>query len=321
MPLAPVGICSSTGLPIDLFYETFGDPTDDAILLIMGLGAQMVVWTKEWCEMLADQGYFVIRFDNRDVGLSTHLDSELSPSTILNYLRHTAGRQLKFAYRLSDMARDTVGLLDYLRIPAAHVVGASMGGMIAQVMALEYPYRVKSLCCIMSTTGEPDLPKARISVMLRMSRAIPNDRERWIRGTLQMISVSAGKKYFDPEFIRVYLEEAYDRSNYRGGFTRQAAAILEARGRRKLLSFVAVPTLVIHGLEDPLIPADCGVDIHESVPGSTLMLVEDMGHTLPRPLYKDLVEAIAANARLANVPPDVHKEVATDREAVLTRDS
>eukprot|EP00667_Euglena_gracilis_P013354 EG_transcript_13769 len=299
MPLAPVGVCPSTGQPIELFYDTFGDPTDEAVLLIMGLGAQMVVWTKLWCESLAARGFYVIRFDNRDVGLSTHLDDELSPSAVLNYLRHAAGQKPKCVYRLSDLARDAVGLLDHLGVGAAHVVGASMGGMVAQLLALEFPRRAKSLCCIMSTTGEADLPKASLSVMLQMARYVPDDRERRIKATLQTLSLTAGKKYFDADFARSYLEEAYDRSSYRGGFSRQTAAVLEARGRRKLLSRIAVPTLVIHGTEDPLIPPECGIDIHRHIPGSQLLLMDDMGHSLPPPLYPQLVAAIADNARLA----------------------
>jgi pimeloyl-ACP methyl ester carboxylesterase len=286
---------------IELEYETMGDPAGPPVLLVMGLTAQMIAWPDEWCERLVDGGCYVIRFDNRDCGLSTKHDGvEVDMAALL---AAALGGQPDLLppvpYTLSDMAADAVGLLDHLGIDRAHIVGASMGGMIVQTMAIEHPSRVRSLTSIMSMTGEPEygspLPEA-AQVLLSPP---PHDRDEYIESAAKY-AVWQSRRYFDLDEVRAQAARDYDRSFYPEGATRQLAAIYASGSRADALAALDVPTLVIHGRDDTLIPPDGGRRTAELVPRSTLLLVADMGHDLPRPLLPMLVGAIIAHTRLAD---------------------
>eukprot|EP00667_Euglena_gracilis_P014647 EG_transcript_15185 len=311
MTCIAVGTCASTGKPIELCYDTFGDPKDEPLLLVMGLGTQMVAWREEFCQRLAQLKYYVVRFDNRDVGLSTHLDEFPAPNMVLNYAWSYVGLKATCVYTLSDMARDAIGLLDALGLSAAHVVGASMGGMIAQVLALEHPQRVRSLCCIMSTSGEHDLPGPRWRAVWQLSKPMPEDREKAIELRLDTLGVICSPKYFDREALRPYVTAAYDRSAYRQGFTRQSAAVMAAPGRRRALATLTVPCLVIHGEADPLVPYTHGLDLARSLPNCTLLTPAHMAHDLPEAEWDMMIAAIDANARRAKAHPE-HNTIASN---------
>jgi pimeloyl-ACP methyl ester carboxylesterase len=278
---------------IELEYEVTGNPADPPILLIMGLGAQLIVWDEEFVLGLARRGHFVIRYDNRDVGLSTHFDGVAAPPLPEILARRAAGQPVGAPYTLSDMAADAVGLLDHLELPAAHVVGASMGGMIAQTVAIEHPRRVRSLVSIMSTTGNPSLPPAKPEAMARLSMPAPAERAAFVEQSLASQRIMAGTGFpFDEERTRRLAERGFDRAFYPQGFARQIAAILASGSRREALEGVRLPALVVHGLEDPLVPHEGGLDTHEAIPGSELLLIDGMGHSLPRGVWPTLIDAI-----------------------------
>jgi pimeloyl-ACP methyl ester carboxylesterase len=302
MPAVPVGSCSSTGIPIDIFYDTFGDPQDDPLLLIMGLGTQMIGWREPFCTLLAAAGFHVIRFDNRDVGLSSHLDDLPSPGVVTNFLRTYVGLHPHCCYTLGDMARDAIGLLDALKIPAAHIVGASMGGMIAQIMGLEYPDRVKSLGLIMTTTGERNLPGPNLRILAQMARPLPRDPESKLDHLVTTVSMLSSPTHFDPVAARENVRAAQERCASRAGFPRQSAAIMAAPGRRQALASLHIPCLVVHGRQDRLVPFAHGEDLVRTLPGCMTLFPDHMAHDLPAPVYEDLVSAIAANARRSKGP-------------------
>ena len=278
---------------IELEYEVAGNPADPPVLLVMGLGAQLIVWEDEFVLGLARRGHFVVRYDNRDVGLSTHFDGVVAPPLPEILARRAAGQPIGAPYTLSDMAADAVGLLDHLEIPAAHVVGASMGGMIAQTLAIEHARRVRSLTSIMSTTGNPSLPPAKPEAMARLSLPAPADRSAFIAQSVESQKVMAGSGFpFDEERARRLAERGYERAFYPQGFARQIAAIMASGSRRDALESVRTPTLVVHGLEDPLVPHEGGLDTHEAIPGSELLLIDGMGHSLPRGVWPTLIDAI-----------------------------
>jgi len=261
---------------IELEYEVIGNPADPAVLLIMGLGAQLIAWDDEFVLALARRGHFVIRFDNRDVGLSTHFDGAGAP-----------------AYTLSDMAADAVGLLDHLDLPHAHAVGASLGGMIAQTLAVEHPRRVRSLTSIMSSTGNPSLPRAKPEAMARLTATAPTERAAYIEHSLETSRVVGGSGFpFDEERSRKLAGRAFDRAFYPEGRARQIAAVMASGSRRESLESLRVPTLVVHGLEDPLVPVEGGLDTHDAIPGSELLLIDGMGHSLPKGVWPSLIDAI-----------------------------
>ncbi len=286
---------------VELACETFGKPSGEAILLIAGLGTQMIRWTTPFCLELAGRGYRVIRFDNRDAGCSTHLSHHAPPDFAALAAALMAGRAPDVPYTLHDMAADAVGLLDALAIDRAHVVGRSMGGMIAQIMACEHAGRVGSLTSIMSSTGNPALPQPAPDVMAMMTRPAPDpvsDEAGYLAHGLAFARRIAGGRYpFDEDAARDLILEEARRSRDRGGFARQIAAIAVAGDRRARLARVTAPTLVIHGGEDPLIPPAGGEDTAASIPDAELMLVEGMGHDLPPQLYGAVAEAIDRTAR------------------------
>jgi pimeloyl-ACP methyl ester carboxylesterase len=286
---------------IDLAYDSFGDEANETILLIAGLGTQMIRWTVPFCEALAARGYRVIRFDNRDSGCSTHFHHCPQPDFGALAAALMAGQQPDVPYTLYDMAADAIGLLDALAIDRAHVVGRSMGGMIAQIMASEHPGRVLSLTSIMSSTGNPILPQAAHDVMAMMLRPSPDpvsDEAGFLAHRLAFARRIAGTgNVFDEETHRLLILEETRRAYDPGGSGRQIAAMAVTGDRRSNLATITVPTLVIHGSDDPLILPECGRDTATWIPNADLMLVEGMAHDLPPALDHVVVEALDRTAR------------------------
>jgi pimeloyl-ACP methyl ester carboxylesterase len=289
----------SNGIQIE--YETFGDPAGRPLLLIMGLGAQMVLWDEQLCEELASQGHFVVPFDNRDVGLSTKLDEHGTPNVLELMQRSRAGEDVAAPYSLDDMANDAAGLLDAIGIDAAHVCGASMGGMIAQTLAIRHPARLRSLTSIMSTTGNPTLPPPTPEAMAVLLTPPPADREGNIERALATWKVIGSQSFpFDADRIRRRAARQYDRCFHPVGVSRQIAAIAAHGSRVEALRSVATPTLVIHGDADPLVPVEGGHDTARSVPGAELLLIEDMGHDLHPHIWPRLVRAVSEHTAKAD---------------------
>ncbi len=286
---------------VALAFEVFGPPADPAILLVAGLGTQMIRWTVPFCRTLAARGYWVIRFDNRDAGGSTHFSHVAAPDFGALGAALMAGQTPTVPYTLQDMAADAVGLLDALSIDRAHVVGRSMGGMIAQVMAYEHPERVASLTSIMSSTGNPTLPPPTPDAMAMMTSPAPDpvsDPDGYLARGLAFARRIAGRRYpFDEAATRRLLVEEARRVQDRSGFGRQIAAIAVGGDRRSRLATVSAPTLVIHGSDDPLFPPACGEDTAASIPAADFMLMEGVGHDVPAELYDAVIEAIDRTAR------------------------
>jgi len=280
---------------IEIAYETFGPPDGRPLLLIMGLAAQMILWDDEFCSALAARGHRVIRFDNRDAGLSTKLDAAGMPDAAAAMQAALLGERIAAPYLLRDLAADGAGLLDALGIPAAHVVGASMGGMIAQTMAITYPARVLSLTSIMSTTGERSLPPARPEAAAVLLLPAPADRAGNVERAVHIFRTIGSPGFpFDEARVRDLAGRSYDRCFSPAGAARQLVAILASGSRRKALAAVTIPTLVIHGRDDPLIPLEAGLDTARAVPGAELLVIDGMGHDLPRAAWPEIVERIGA---------------------------
>src|SRR3954453_13478275 len=254
--------------PVTLCYETFGDPTDPAILLIMGLGTQMVAWREDFCRQLVEQGFFVIRYDNRDSGKSTSMKGR--PITTGEMVTR---RVKQPAYTLEEMADDAVGLLDHLGIQQAHVVGASMGGMIAQHVALRYPGRVLSLTSIMSTTGHRLVGQPKLAVIPLFLSKPPGRKDEYIERAIKLFKAVGSKKLFDEEYVRESAAQAYDRGLNLAGTGRQLAAITADGNRTQGLKRINVPTLVIHGKDDRLIGPSGGEATARAIPGARLLLL------------------------------------------------
>jgi pimeloyl-ACP methyl ester carboxylesterase len=286
----------ATGMELE--YETFGSPADPALLLVMGFGAQLTLWPEELCQGLADKGFFVVRYDNRDCGLSTKLDGvAVDPMAVM--AAAMSGQAIPpVPYTLSDMAADGIGLLDALGLARAHVVGASMGGMVVQTMAIEHAERLASMTSVMSTTGEPEYGQPDPEAIAALLMPPPTDRAAFIEASTRYL-VFASKRYRDPEETKARAARDFDRSFYPEGSARQLAAIAASGSRGARLPDVRVPTLVIHGRDDTLINPSGGARTAELIPGAHYLLVADMGHDLPLPLVPLLVDVIAAHARLA----------------------
>jgi pimeloyl-ACP methyl ester carboxylesterase len=282
---------------IKLCYETFGDAGDPAVLLIMGLGTQMIAWHEDFCEELAGRGFHVIRFDNRDVGRSTWLDHVRPPSRGEIIRR----RPRLPAYDLSDMASDAVGLLDCLEIDAAHVVGASMGGMIAQMVAAEHPDRVLSLVSIMSTTGSMWVGQPAFRLYPFLLRQPPRERAAYLDAMVLLFGAigSPGFKR-DEEELRRLAATSFERGVNYGGSERQLGAILASGDRSRALRKIKVPTLVIHGKSDRLVRPSGGRATAKAIDGARLELVDGMGHDLPREVWPQIIAGIADNAARAS---------------------
>lgn len=285
---------------IELCYETFGDPQAEPLLLVMGLGAQMTLWPVELCEGLADRGFFVIRYDNRDTGLSTKFD-DVGGDFLATFLAASAGKPVDVAYRLSDFAADGMALLDSLGVDSAHIVGASMGGMIAQTMAIEFPERVRTLTSIMSTTGEPEVGTPTPGAMEVLLRPAPTTRDEAIESGVAARRVIGSPDHFDEELARTLIGEAYDRSWYPAGTARHLLAIVASGSRAEGLAKVSVPTLVIHGDVDPLVTPSGGHRTAELIQGAELLVLEGMGHDLPAMHLGPIIDAITALAARAAV--------------------
>jgi pimeloyl-ACP methyl ester carboxylesterase len=280
---------------MEIEYDTFGDPKAPALLLIMGLSAQMISWDEEFCRAIADRGFHVIRFDNRDVGLSTKLEAAGEPDLLSAF----AGNP-KPAYQLDDMADDAVGVLDALQIRAAHIVGASMGGFIGQLVAINHPERTLSLTSIMSGPGGSDAVPPTPEAAEVLMRVPPQTREGRIEHSVWIRQVLIGPgNPFDTDMERKRAERAHDRSYHLAGTGRQIVAILAARSRLERLAQVKAPVLVVHGLDDPLVPPENGRKVAAGVPGARLLEIEGMGHNLPERFWPQVIDAIVENARRA----------------------
>jgi pimeloyl-ACP methyl ester carboxylesterase len=278
---------------IKIAYETFGDRDKPPVLLIMGLGTQMIAWPDEMCQTIADRGHFVIRFDNRDVGLSTHLDELPAPKPVDLLLRRR-----RPPYKVSDMAADAIGLLDALDIDSAHIVGASMGGFIAQTLAGKYPQRVRSLTLIMTSTGSRLVghPKPQLFSKL-LKRRVVRDRLEAGAAVVEMFRIIGSKGFaFDEEYLRDLGGRSYERAYNPRGYLRQLAAIVAQPNRTKFLRDIAVPTLVMHGLNDPLVNVSGGKALATAIPGAEFIGFQGMGHDLPRELWPRFADEICAVA-------------------------
>ena len=282
---------------IELEYDHFGNPKDPALLLIMGFTAQMVAWEEEFCKQLADRGHFVIRFDNRDCGLSTKLHGVPSNSDAVIMAAMMETEMPPVAYTLSDMAADAAKLLDHLEIERAHIMGASMGGMIAQTFAIEHPHRTKTLISIMSQPGELTVGQPTQEAMELIVTPAPSDRDEYIAFAPKW-QLWQSKKYRSDELSRRNAIRDFDRSNYPEGGPRQMAAIYASGSRAEGLQKLQVPTLVIHGTEDQLITPSGGERTAELIPNSTLLMVDDMGHDMPQPLWPLYLDAISKHTAL-----------------------
>lgn len=280
---------------IRLCYETFGDPSDPALLLIMGLGTQMVAWHEDFCARLVGEGFHVIRYDNRDIGRSTHLTDAPTPT-----LAQLIMRRPPAAYRLEDMANDAAGLLDHLHIGAAHVAGASMGAMIAQTLAATRPDRVLSLASIMSTTGSRRVGQPAYRVLPIFLKRAPDDREAFVEHTVTLFETigSRGIERDDDE-LREVAGLMFDRGLDPRGTSRQLAAILASGNRTKALRNITAPTVVIHGSADRLVRPSGGRATAKAIPGARLVRIDGMGHDMPRAIWDQIVAAIVENARRA----------------------
>jgi pimeloyl-ACP methyl ester carboxylesterase len=276
---------------IEIAYETFGDAGDPPVLLVMGLATQMVGWPDEFCAGLAGRGHFVVRFDNRDIGLSTHLHAAGAP----DLLTVLGGDASSVAYGLADLADDTVGLLDALGLEDAHLVGASMGGMIAQLVALRHPARVRSLTSIMSTTGDPSVGAPSEAAMALLLTPAAADREGAVQRVVDTYRVIGSPGFeFDEAAVRDRAGLSFDRAHDPAGVARQLAAILTTPDRTHDLKAVSVPTLVLHGDQDALVDVSGGRATAAAIPGAELLVVEGMGHDLPREVWPQLTDRITA---------------------------
>lgn len=286
---------------IELEYDTFGSPDDPALLLVMGFTAQMIAWQDGFCEQLAARGRYVIRFDNRDCGLSSKLDGQHVDTAAVLGAAMSGAEIPPVPYLLSDMAADAIGLLDHLDIDRAHVVGASMGGMIVQTMAIEHPDRLHSVTSIMSTVGDPDYGAAKPEAMAILLSPPPSGRDEVIERS-GGFKIWASKRYYDEAAAKEFAAIAYDRSFYPEGATRQLAAITASGDRSEALRSVTTPMLVIHGLDDTLIDPSGGRRTAELVPNAHLLEVADMGHDMPPPLWPLLTSAIVGHQASAVHP-------------------
>jgi pimeloyl-ACP methyl ester carboxylesterase len=287
---------------IDIAYETFGDPEQPALLLVMGLATQMIAWHEDFCGELAGHGFHVIRFDNRDVGRSTAMRDLPVPT-----IRQLALRSKKAAgYTLSDMAGDAVGLLDHLGIERAHVVGASMGGMIAQTIAIEHPDRVLSLCSIMSNTGARWSGQPKLATYRVLLGTPPKERDKYVEHVAKVYSVIGSPDFDrDEDDLRDMAGRSYDRGRNPAGSGRQMAAIVASGDRTSRLSSISVPAVVVHGTKDRLVSPSGGRATAKAIPGARLVRIEGMGHDLPRGAWSQIIGAITENAARAGQPAAV----------------
>ncbi len=287
---------------IDLTYETDGAPDGTPLLLIMGLGMQLTSWPQTLIATLVQQGYYVIRFDNRDSGLSAKLNQYGKPNLVWAYLKNVVGLSVNAPYTLQDMAADTIAVMDALKVSQAHVVGVSMGGMIAQVLSAKSPHRVKSLTSIMSSSGRRGLPGPNRKVR-NMLLHRPRGEQQVIDHFVHTFQLIGSPAYPTSEArLRQRIIASLARSSSPAGTARQMLAIAASGSRVKQLSTIQCPTLVIHGANDPLVPLACGQDTARSVSGAIMRVIPGMGHDLPDALMPTLAGMIDAHCRGQDIP-------------------
>jgi pimeloyl-ACP methyl ester carboxylesterase len=289
---------------LDIYHESHGEAGGEPILLIMGLGAQMSRWSPDFIGKLTAAGHRVIAFDNRDVGLSEKLDAAGPPDMAAIVKALQEGREPPVAYTLAEMAADAAGLLEALGVERAHIVGASMGGMIAQLVAADFPGRTLSLTSIMSSTGNPGLPRARPAAMARLNTPAPDptkDLEAFLASAVEGAKVMASRYPVDEAAVRANALSDYRRCYYPVGFQRQYAGILASPDRRPKLNTITAPTVVIHGDDDPLVPVEGGRDTAANIPGAELRIVPGVGHEMPAAVLDAFVAGILAAVGRAKV--------------------
>jgi pimeloyl-ACP methyl ester carboxylesterase len=286
---------------LEICFQAFGRPSDPPLLLIAGLGAQMILWEDDFCAALAERGLWVVRFDNRDVGKSSQIDWKPPADAGAAVAERKKGDRIPAPYLLEDMAADAVGLMDALGIARAHVVGASMGGMIAQEVAIHWPERVRSLTSIMSTTGDPRLPPPTPEVMNVFTKPPPKTAEEYIEANVAAWRIFRGPDYpEDEKRDRARAIRAARRGLNLEGGQRQLLAVYASGSRKKTLPSVKAPTLVIHGADDPLVPLAAGEDTAASIPGAKLVVLPRMGHALPVAVWPRVIEEIVELAKRAS---------------------
>jgi pimeloyl-ACP methyl ester carboxylesterase len=280
---------------IDIAYETFGDASKPALLLVMGLGAQMIAWDDDFVQKLVDRGFYVIRYDNRDVGLSSKIEGGPRPDVAAA----TKGDSSSASYTLDEMADDGIALLDALGIAKAHIVGASMGGMIVQAMAIRHPEHVLSVASIMSTTGNRAVGQPTPEAMAALTSPPPTSREEAMDNAIRSTGIIAPGVAINEAKVREAAGRAYDRSFYPVGMARQLVGIMASPDRTEGLKGVKAPTVVIHGEADTLVTPSGGKATAEAIPGAKLVMVPNMGHNLPEQAVPTVVDAIVENAQRA----------------------
>jgi pimeloyl-ACP methyl ester carboxylesterase len=280
---------------IQLEYETIGESSSEPLLLIAGIGSQLLAWSDDFCKKLAVNGFFVIRFDNRDVGLSTKLNDAGIPDMMEISAAYYRGEKPTLPYTLEDMADDAVGLLDALNVEKAHICGASMGGIIAQIIAYRHPSRVHSLIVMISTTGNPGLPPAKPEIMAQFFAPVPSEREAYIEEMIKRDSLICGNFEYDKVQRREYRTKEYDRSYYPEGIARQMAAMAVPGNIQPRISSIKAPTLVIHGKEDPFNSIDAAKEIASTIPGAELLLIDGMAHSFPKEILPQIIKAIVSH--------------------------
>jgi pimeloyl-ACP methyl ester carboxylesterase len=284
---------ADVGRGVTLCYETFGASSDRPLLLVMGLGSQMIFWEEDFCDALAARGFYVIRFDNRDTGRSTIMADSPTPTLKQLMLRDKRGT----AYPLDDLAADAAGLIEALGIARADIVGASMGGMIAQLIAINHPDRTRSLVSIMSTTGSQLVGRPQPAMYPHLLRRPAKTREGYIAGTVKALEAISSKRYVaGTEHWRGLATRAYDRGYHPAGTARQLAAINTCWNRTKALRKLTIPATVIHGTDDPLVNPSGGRATAKAIKRASLLMLSGMAHDLPRPLWPQMIEGIVATA-------------------------
>ena len=300
---APMSKINANSLTIE--FDTFGEPEAKPLLLVMGLGGQMIAWDENFCQQLADAGHFVIRYDNRDVGLTTYFDDHGVPDFEELAVEFMTNGTVKVPYTLDDMAMDGISLLDELGIEQAHICGVSLGGMIVQAMAINHGDRILSMTSIMSTTGNPDLPPAHPKAIEALTSKRVDDPKHAMNRAVEVSKIIGSTGFErDEERIRNKALESYNRAYNPDGVARQMAAVMAHGDRRPGLNQLKLPCLVIHGDIDPLVPVTGAHDTHQNVPGAELMIIEGMGHDMPKGAWCQIIKGIASltNQTSATVP-------------------